>query len=72
MASIRPLKDAKRGLTPRSRRATPIAAASLGRDPLRMLKNPVIVCLALAAIVAVAVVAEAVVVLTTRRRRIAW
>jgi hypothetical protein len=60
------------GLTPRSRRATPIAAAPLGRHALRMLKNPVIVCLALAAIVVVAVVAEAVVVLTTRRRRIAW
>jgi hypothetical protein len=60
------------GLTARIRRATPIAAAPLGRDPLGMLRNPIIVCLALAAIVVVAVVAEAVVVLTTHRRRIAW
>ena len=37
-----------------------------------MLRNPIIVCLALAAIVVVAAVAEAVVVLTSCRRRIAW
>ena len=60
------------GLTARTRRATSIASATLGRDPAGMLRNPIIVCLALAAIVVVAAVAEAVVVLTTRRRRIAW
>ena len=72
MASIRPLKDAKRGVNPPLAASHPHRGCVAGRDPLRMLKNPVIVCLALAAIVAVAVVAEAVVVLTTRRRRIAW
>jgi hypothetical protein len=46
--------------------------ARLGRDALEMLRNPVIVCLALAAIVVVAALAEAVVVVTARRRRIAW
>jgi len=60
------------GLTARTRRATPIARAGLGRDPAGMLRNPIIVCLALVAIVVVAAVAEGVVVLTTRRRRIAW
>jgi hypothetical protein len=60
------------GLTARIRRATPIAPTPLRRDPAGMLRNPVIVCLALAAIVVLAAVAEAVVILTTRRRRIAW
>lgn len=60
------------GLSARSRRATPIAAEALGGDPAAMLRNPVMVCLALAAIFIVAAVAEAVVVLTSRRRRIAW
>ena len=72
MASIRPTSTRTGGLTARTRRATPIAAARLGRDPVRMLRNPIIVCLALAAIVVLAAVAEVVVVLTTRRRRIAW
>jgi len=60
------------GLSAPSRRATPIAAEALGGDPAAMLRNPVMVCLALAAIFIVAAVAEAVVVLTSRRRRIAW
>lgn len=60
------------GLSARSRRATPIAAEAPGGDPAAMLRNPIMVCLALAAIFVVAVVAEAVVILTSRRRRIAW
>ncbi len=60
------------GLTARPRRATPIAGAARGRDPPAMLRNPVIVCITLAAIVVVAGLAEAVVILTSRRRRIAW
>jgi hypothetical protein len=73
MASIRAMQGLKTvGLTARIRRATPIARAPHGRDPAGMLRNPIIVCLALAAIVVLAAIAEAVVVLTTRRRRIAW
>jgi hypothetical protein len=60
------------GLTARRRRATPIALGVFGRDASAMLRNPVIVCLTLAAIVVVAVIAEAVVIVTSRRRRIAW
>jgi hypothetical protein len=37
-----------------------------------MLRNPVILCLTLAALLVVAVVAEAVVAVNARRRRIAW
>jgi len=36
-----------------------------------MLRNPIVVCLALAAIVVLATIAEAIVILTARRR-IAW
>src|SRR5439155_19631648 len=72
MASICPMRSPTVGLTAHTRRATPLARARFGRDPFGMLKNPIIVCLALAAIVVLAAVAEAVVVLTTRRRRIAW
>lgn len=61
------------GLTARRGGVTSSAHDPLGGDPGAMLRNPVIVCLALAAIVVLAAVAEAVVVLTTRRpRRIAW
>jgi hypothetical protein len=60
------------GLTARRRRATPIAREVSGRDAPAMLRNPVIVCLTLAAIVVVALLAEAVVIATSRRRRIAW
>lgn len=61
------------GLTACAWRATSIARAPAGGDPAGMLKNPVIVCLTLVAIVVLATVAEAVVVLTARRRRrIAW
>ena len=60
------------GLTAHTRRATPIARGPRGGDPPRMLRNPIMVCLTLAAIVVVAAVAEAVVIVTSRRRRIAW
>jgi hypothetical protein len=61
------------GLTARGRRVTSIAHAPVGGDPGGMLRNPIIVCLTLAAIVVLAAAAEAVVVLATRRRRrIAW
>jgi len=60
------------GLTARLRRATSRAQAASGGDALAMLRNPVIVCLTLAAIVVVATIAEAVVIVTSRRRRIAW
>lgn len=61
------------GLTAHARRATPIAGDEVRGDHVRMFRNPVFVCLTLAAIVVVATIAEAVVVLTSRRRRrIAW
>jgi hypothetical protein len=61
------------GLTAHGPRATPIAGDELRGDHGPMFRNPVIVCLTLAAIVVVATLAEAVVVLTSRRRRrIAW
>lgn len=60
------------GLTPAGRRATSLVPKTPTRDAAAMLRNPVIVCLTLAAIVVVAALAEAVVILTSRRRRIAW
>jgi multisubunit Na+/H+ antiporter MnhC subunit len=61
------------GLTALARRVTPIAQEELGGDHGPMLRNPIIVCLTLAAIVVLAAIAEAAVVLTSRRRRrIAW
>jgi len=72
MPSITRPKAGIVGLTARRRRVTSIAPGAPGREAPRMLRNPIIVCLALAAIFVVAAVAEAVVILTTRRRRIAW
>ena len=60
------------GLTAPYRRVSSIARTGRRGDAHAMLRNPVIVCLTLAAIVVLAAVAEVVVVLTTRRRRIAW
>jgi hypothetical protein len=60
------------GLSARGPRATTTAAGAQADDAPGMLRNPIIICLTLAAIVAVAVVAEAVVAVTTSRRRIAW
>ena len=61
------------GLTAHGRRATSIASDELQRDHARMFRNPVFVCVTLAVIVVLATIAEAVVVLTSRRRRrIAW
>ena len=60
------------GLTAPVSRATSLTPAPAGGHAPAMLRNPLLVCLTLAAIVVVAAVAEAVVVLTSRRRRIAW
>ncbi len=61
------------GLTAHGPRATSTASDELRGDHGPMFRNPVLVCLTLAVIVVLATLAEAVVVLTSRRRRrIAW
>jgi hypothetical protein len=61
------------GLTAHGPRATSTASDELRGDHAPMFRNPVFVCLTLAVIVVLATIAEAVVVLTSRRRRrIAW
>jgi hypothetical protein len=59
-------------LTAVCRRVSSIAGTAAGGDAQGMLRNPVIVCITLAALVVLAALAEAVLVVTTRRRRIAW